>query len=51
MNLAAICQDLEHLNDFEIIGCGGHFVFQNKSKRFSGKFINRPGLLMVFFTF
>ena len=25
MNLAAIFQVLEHLNDFEIIGYGGHF--------------------------
>ena len=32
MNLAAIFQVLEHLNDFEIIGYGGHFVFQNKAK-------------------
>ena len=27
MKLAAIFQVLEHLNDFEIIGYGGHFVF------------------------
>ena len=35
MNLAAIFQVLEHLTDFEIIGYGGHFVFQNKAKIFS----------------
>ena len=29
MNLAAVFQVLEQLNDFEIIGYGGHFVFQN----------------------
>ena len=32
MNLAAIFQVLEHLNDFNVIGYGGHFVFQNKAK-------------------
>ena len=38
MNLAAIFQVLEYLKDFEIIGYGGHFVFQNKAKKiFSGK--------------
>ena len=35
MNLATIFQVLEHLNDFEIIGYGGHFVFQNKAKIFA----------------
>ena len=34
MNLAAIFQVLEHLNDFEINGYGSHFVFQNKAKIF-----------------
>ena len=32
MNLAAIFQVLEHLNDFEIIGYGSHFIFQNEAK-------------------
>ena len=32
MNLDAIFQVLEHLNDFEIIGYGGHFVIQNEAK-------------------
>ena len=32
MKLAAIFQDLEHLNYFQTIGCGSHFVFQNKAK-------------------
>ena len=32
-----IFQVLEHLNDFEIIGYGGHFVFQNKAKIFLTK--------------
>ena len=32
MNLGAIFQVLDHLNDFEIIGYGSHFVFQNKAK-------------------
>ena len=47
MNLAAIFQVLDHLNDFEIIGYGGHFVFQNKTKIFLRQNICRPGLLMV----
>ena len=34
MRLAAIFQDLEHLNKFETIGYGGHFVFQNEAKKF-----------------
>ena len=32
MKLAAIFQDLEHLYDFQTIGYGGHFVFQNEAK-------------------
>ena len=32
MKLAGIFQDLEHLYDFQTIGYGGHFVFQNESK-------------------
>ena len=32
MKLAAIFLDLEHLYDFQKIGYGGHFVFQNKAK-------------------
>ena len=27
-----IFQDLKHLYVFQTIGCGGHFVFQNKAK-------------------
>ena len=34
MKLAGIFQDLEHLYDFQIIGYGGHFVFQNEAKIF-----------------
>ena len=37
MNLAAIFKVLEHLKDFEIIGYGGHFVFQNKANFFLSK--------------
>ena len=38
MNVAAIFQVLEHLNDFEIIGYGGHFVFfKIRANFFSGK--------------
>ena len=37
MNLAAIFQVLAHLNDFEIIGYGGHLVFKTRPKLFSGK--------------
>ena len=50
MNLAAIFQVLEHLNDFEIIGYGGHFgfFFQNKAKIFLRQIICRPGLFMVY---
>ena len=47
MNLAAIFQVLEHLNDFEIIGYGSHFVFQNKAKIFLRQNICRPELFMV----
>ena len=32
MKLGRIFQDLEHLYDFQIIGYGGHFVFQNEAK-------------------
>ena len=32
MKLAKIFQDLEHLDDFQTISYGGHFVFQNKAK-------------------
>ena len=32
MKLAAIFQVFEHLNDFQTIGYGRHFVFQNKTK-------------------
>ena len=42
MTLAAIFQDLELLNDFQTIGCGGQFVFENEGKvllrrRFAGQ--------------
>ena len=32
MKLAAIFQVLEHLNDFQTISYGSHFVFQNVAK-------------------
>ena len=32
MKLAAIFQDLEYLYDFQTIGDGSHFVFQNEAK-------------------
>ena len=32
MKLAGIFQDLEHLYDFQTIGYGGHFVFENEAK-------------------
>ena len=32
MKLAGIFQDLEHLYDFQTVGYGGHFVFQNEAK-------------------
>ena len=32
MKLAAIFQDIEHLQDFQTISYGGHFVFQNEAK-------------------
>ena len=32
MKLAAIFQDLEYLYDFQTIGYGGHFDFQNEAK-------------------
>ena len=47
MNLAAIFQVLEHLNDFEIIGYVGHFVFQNKVEIVLRRNICRPGIFMV----
>ena len=51
MNLAAIFQVLEHLNDIEIIGYGTHFVFQNKAKIFLRQNISRTGLFMVWGSF
>ena len=47
MNLATLFQILKHLNDFEVIGYGGHFVFQNKAKIIFRQNICRPGLFMV----
>ena len=47
MNLAAIFQVLEHLNDFEIISYGSHFVFHNKTKIFLRQNICRPGLFVA----
>ena len=32
MKLAGIFQDLEHLDDFQTISYGGHFVFQSEAK-------------------
>ena len=32
MELAAIFQDLEYLYDFQTIGYGDHFAFQNEAK-------------------
>ena len=32
MKLAGIFQDLVHLDDFQTIACGGHFVFQSDAK-------------------
>ena len=32
MNLAAVFQVLQHLNDFQIIGYFGHFVLQIEAK-------------------
>ena len=32
MKLAGIFRDLEHLYDFQTIGYGGHFIFQNEAK-------------------
>ena len=32
MKLAGIFQDLAHIYDFQTIGYGGHFVFQNEAK-------------------
>ena len=46
MKVAGIFQDLEHLYDFQTIGYGGHFVFQNEAKilqRQVFKAINIPG--------
>ena len=31
-NVPAIFQDSQHLIDFQTIGYGGHFVFQNEAK-------------------
>ena len=43
MKLAGIFQDLEHLYNFQTIGYGGHFVFQNEAKIFQRQdFINIP---------
>ena len=34
MRLASIFKLLEHVNDFQTIDYGGHFVFQNQAKHF-----------------
>ena len=34
MKLARIFQDLENLCNFQTIGYGGHFIFQNEAKIF-----------------
>ena len=46
MILAVIFQDLEHLNDFQTISYGGHFVLQNEGKIFLKQNICRSGLSM-----
>ena len=46
MKLAAVFQDLEHLNDFQTIRYGGHFVFQNEAKKIRIPKNCRPGLPM-----
>ena len=52
INLAAIFQFLEHLNDFEIIGYGGHFVFfKIRPKFFSGKTFADHNFSWSLFTF
>ena len=48
MNLAAIFQVLDHLNEFKIIGYGGHFVFHNEAKIVLRQNICRPELFMHF---
>ena len=52
MKLAAIFQDLEHLNDFQTIGYGSHFVFQNEARKlqartFHGLFLHSETLLAI----
>ena len=42
MKLAGIFRDLEQLYDFQTIGYGGHFVFQNE-----GKFLQRQVLIAI----
>ena len=46
MMLAVIFQDLEHLNDFQAVGYGGHLIFQNEGKFFHRQNICTPGLPM-----
>ena len=49
MRLAAIFQGLEHLNDFQTVGYGGPFVFQNEAKNFHMPKNCRPGFPMSCF--
>ena len=51
MNLAAIFQGLDHLNDFEIFGYGGHFVLQNKANIFLSKTFAGQDFSWFVFTF
>ena len=37
INLAAIFQDLEYLNEFQTISYESHFIFQNDAKIFTGE--------------
>ena len=46
MNIAVKFQVLEHLNDFDIIGYGSHFVFQKEAKIVLRQNICRSGLPM-----
>ena len=48
MKLATIFQDLEHLYDFQTIGYGGHFVFQNEAKIFQRQVFIAMNILCKF---
>ena len=51
MKAAVLFQDLGRLDDFQSIGYGGHFVFQNEAKIFHSQNFAGHDFLRAAFTF